>query len=142
MHIQSKLERILGDVSSDLCPSQVHSQCSSNVACSEGSPENSAIDTSEKLDPSARCEIKFSDLAIVCYQEGVHNINKTIYLCSACGMEFTKKRLMLAHRRSAHPGYKPFACKVCNKTFAHKYLLANHMGTHTRTNHLRVVFVT
>ena len=33
---------------------------------------------------------------------------------------------------SAHPGFKPFACDVCKKTFAQKDYLNKHMRTHTR----------
>ena len=88
---------VLGDVNSDLdrCPSPVHSECSSNVACSEGSPEYSAIDTSEKLDASAECEMKFPDIVSLLYsQEFVRAISEKIYPCSACGMEFTRKGLL------------------------------------------------
>ena len=33
---------------------------------------------------------------------------------------------------SAHPGYKPFACDVCKRSFTQKDRLNKHMRTHTR----------
>ena len=125
-----------GDVSSDLdrCPSPVHSECSSNVACSVGSPEHSEGDTSEKLEVRTRCEMKYPDIASLYFQEVVHVINQKIYPCSACGIEFTRKLLMLAHRTSAHPGYKPFTCEVCKETFAEKRPLEIHWQWAPRTH--------
>ena len=76
--------------------------------------------------------MKLPDIASLYFQEVVHVINQKIYPCSACGMEFTRKLLMLAHRKSAHPGYKPFACEVCKKAFAQKRSLEIHWQTHAR----------
>ena len=133
-----------GVVSSDLdrCPSPVHSECSSNVAGSEGSPEHSEVDMSEKLDVSAGCDMKFPDIASLYFQEVVHVINPKIYPCSACGMEFTRRHLMLAHRTSAHPGYKPFACEVCKKSICHMkgQLAQSHESSHS-WNTIRVLLL-
>ena len=98
-------------------------------ACSLGSPKHSEIDTSEKLNASTGCEMKFPDISMLFDEEIVHVINQKIFPCTACGIKFTKRGLMRAHQTSAHPGYKPFACEVCEKRFARKHELTTHTKT-------------
>ena len=56
---------------------------------------------------------------------------ETMYQCDLCEALFDKKKLLGSHRRFLHFRSKSFKCELCNKEFAVKTGLTNHMRLHT-----------
>ena len=121
--------------------SNVSIKCETDVWCSEDVLERQSHEY-DVCDSSATVGAESHDhLGSECEETGEFgdevlyriylNDGWGIYPCSACDMEFTSKRLMIAHQTSAHPGYKPFACEVCKMTFALTERLTKHMKIHT-----------
>ena len=58
---------------------------------------------------------------------------KEVYKCQHCPKEFGKKTALTSHTQFVHLGIKPFICihDGCGKEFSKKYLLSDHIATHT-----------
>ena len=58
-----------------------------------------------------------------------HMSRRNVHVCSLCGKEFPWSSHLVIHRRS-HTGDKPYKCKFCDKAFAQKGSLKNHLIAH------------
>lgn len=78
------------------------------------------------------CEyVAFTDANLSSHMK-THQTRKS-YTCDVCGMRFSQAANMRRHRMR-HTGFKPYECKVCGKRFFRKDHLAEHLGTHSKTN--------
>ncbi|XP_065213305.1 zinc finger protein 84-like [Planococcus citri] len=89
---------------------------SSNVSLREWMSKN------EDTDMSAE---KFLDMILVKAEPKPDN---NPYSCVICGEDCVNEEKLIEHARVQHKSHK---CPFCNKIFAHKYVLENHLYVHT-----------
>ncbi|CAK1543205.1 unnamed protein product [Leptosia nina] len=66
--------------------------------------------------------------------KNVHNkhlIVKKEFRCNLCDKVFKCNKSVVVHTRSAHTGYRPAQCTVCDSSFYHEDYLREHMRLHT-----------
>ena len=78
------------------------------------------------------CEEKFTAKRhLDRHKEKLHNINKVKYPCNECGKEFLEPRDLKRHVSFIHLKTKMYQCETCEKRFATRVSVRNHVrGTH------------
>jgi len=71
-------------------------------------------------------------IQVCIYSLGKRSIGKKPYICDACDKAFADRSNLIQHLR-VHTKEKPYACNFdgCDKRFAHSASLKEHLNTHT-----------
>jgi len=96
--------------------------------------ERIKYDKSQLLMPCGKCGKLISKHRLKDHEK-LHTTNsveerKTIN-CPSCTTSFTCKSNLRRHIKSVHQGIKPHSCEVCEKKFASKNEVKEHMSMHT-----------
>merc|ERR1719427_1079162 len=84
--------------------------------------------------PCSKCDKRFCNSQSLANHERSHTMSKEerkTIPCPSCPITFTLKVNLRRHIQRVHEGLKPHSCDICEKKFASKNEVKEHMTMHT-----------